>query len=604
MQHLFLLSIGPVQEFIAAARRTRDLWAGSMLLSSLARRAALALRQEHQATLIFPAQDDLNTHDVVNRIVARLADGADPHEVGTQVEERVRAELKQWMSTVFDNRQRITWPDDPSYRQRAEAQMADLIEIVWVAVPLLDDVPQTRRHLDAAMMARKYTRTFHQPSWALEVPKSSIDGRRESVIDDREFDADYDPAPFANKTERLLALYGAGPAERLSGVDLFKRHYRARDEQADFPSTSHFAALPMLWRAHTAGLDVRQGLDAYLQALRAAYALQAGNRRLNMLKLDPRFSSPVTLNDYDASILFASRLAEELDGQALSNAQAALATYLHASVDDQPEPYYAILMADGDSMGEVIDRQPDLEQQRQLGLALDAFAAGVRGIVEDPDLYRGALVYAGGDDLLAFVPLDSVIDCATALHASYAEKMQAFGATLSVGIAICHHLEPLTDALRLVHEAEDLAKARMGKNGLAIILSKRAGVDTTISGGWDSPFVTRLQLLIDRFQQDAIPDGVAYELRSLDERVGATLPPTALVAEAGRILQRKRGARGTQRIASDDLALLTTALAAESGNLKDGRPVRGIDQLADELIVAREIARARGTLLAEKGAPV
>jgi len=37
------LSIGPVQTFISAARRTRDLWAGSALLSALAAAAARAL---------------------------------------------------------------------------------------------------------------------------------------------------------------------------------------------------------------------------------------------------------------------------------------------------------------------------------------------------------------------------------------------------------------------------------------------------------------------------------------------------------------------------------------------------------------------------------
>ena len=41
--HLLLVTIGPVQEFIAQARRTRDLWYGSHLLSELARAGARAL---------------------------------------------------------------------------------------------------------------------------------------------------------------------------------------------------------------------------------------------------------------------------------------------------------------------------------------------------------------------------------------------------------------------------------------------------------------------------------------------------------------------------------------------------------------------------------
>ena len=41
--HLLLVTLGPVQDFIAQARRTRDLWYGSHLLSELGRAAARAL---------------------------------------------------------------------------------------------------------------------------------------------------------------------------------------------------------------------------------------------------------------------------------------------------------------------------------------------------------------------------------------------------------------------------------------------------------------------------------------------------------------------------------------------------------------------------------
>ncbi|MDM7323637.1 MAG: type III-B CRISPR-associated protein Cas10/Cmr2, partial [Thermus sp.] len=40
MNHLLAISLGPVQEFIATARRTRDLYAGSRLLSEAAAEVA------------------------------------------------------------------------------------------------------------------------------------------------------------------------------------------------------------------------------------------------------------------------------------------------------------------------------------------------------------------------------------------------------------------------------------------------------------------------------------------------------------------------------------------------------------------------------------
>ena len=53
-EYVIVIGIGPVQTFIAAARRSRDLWRGSWLLSELSKACALSL-QEAGATLIFPA---------------------------------------------------------------------------------------------------------------------------------------------------------------------------------------------------------------------------------------------------------------------------------------------------------------------------------------------------------------------------------------------------------------------------------------------------------------------------------------------------------------------------------------------------------------------
>ena len=55
---LVTLSLGPVQSLIADARRTRDLWGGSWLLSEAARAAARALHERHPECLIFPCPDN------------------------------------------------------------------------------------------------------------------------------------------------------------------------------------------------------------------------------------------------------------------------------------------------------------------------------------------------------------------------------------------------------------------------------------------------------------------------------------------------------------------------------------------------------------------
>ena len=70
--YLILVSIGPVQEFIAQARRTRDLWYGSELLSELSRSVARSLA-DSGAELIFP--HSAAARNVANKILARLEYG-------------------------------------------------------------------------------------------------------------------------------------------------------------------------------------------------------------------------------------------------------------------------------------------------------------------------------------------------------------------------------------------------------------------------------------------------------------------------------------------------------------------------------------------------
>lgn len=60
MSHLIIVHIGPVQDFIATARRSRDLWFGSWLLSELSKAAARSIvDQEDNLTRYFAETTNL-----------------------------------------------------------------------------------------------------------------------------------------------------------------------------------------------------------------------------------------------------------------------------------------------------------------------------------------------------------------------------------------------------------------------------------------------------------------------------------------------------------------------------------------------------------------
>lgn len=592
-ESLLLITIGPVQEFIASARRTRDLWFGSWLLSELSREAALYLSDAKVGgRLIFPhGHEQLQDRsvDVVNRIMAVLPNHEQANDVANGIDQAVRTRLTKIRDEAFAQ---IPGLRDIAVRERAETQVAELLELYWVVVPFEGDYQVGREALEAALAARKNTRSFGQPGYSAAEPKSSVDGQRESVVPETKYPARGDDvAQKAVKIAALFKQYGAGQAERLSGVDLLKRHGLRSDGRGDFPSTSHFAALPLLSRLEQSfSQEAARRWSEYLTTLGPLVNLyELGNQRTSL---------PI-VGRYDASLLFEERLTElTTNDNEQKTAVHALRHFLQAFTGGKPpEPYYALLHADGDNMGRVIDHlaAKGVEQHRAFSRQLDIFARSVRATVESAN-HRGALIYAGGDDVLAFLPLDTALGCAADLAERFRTMMQPFtitvdgksiAPTLSAGLAICHHIEPLSDALNLARRAEKEAKQIEGKDALAIILSKRSGVDTLIKGRWTDGFVQRLMDATTLHSSEALPDGAAYDLRDLDVRLthGNNTPNQALLAkEAVRILKRKRGNRGQTELPQHFLDDVAAAL-------QNGRSTR---QLADELVVAREFARARG----------
>lgn len=586
MPYLFLAHIGPVQDFIASARRSRDLWFGSWLLSELSKAAAAAIAASGSGSLIFPSPpppsenargpsltrpnipelEPNSDFNVANKVLA-LIEG-DPAALGDAVRaatlDRLRAIRKVAYASIHG----------PFNEDIARKQVDDLLEFYWAAVPFDPpaDYRAAREQLEAVMAARKATRNFGKVTWGSSQPKSSLDGQRESVIPEDQYD---------RLTRReLFEQYGVRPGERLDGVGLLKRHGERRGDPRFF-STSHVAALPLLARLPA---SAKPAVDAYVAALR-----DLGMDKPNQVP----GKGHSAFGTHDGHLLFEERLAEQLEGAALADARRLLRDFLETQLQGKrPRPYYALLRADGDRMGQAIERIDDMKRHQELSARLAEFAGEAKRLVED---YDGWLIYSGGDDALAFLPLHQALPCAAKLARAFRGPMSAFDTdtpgvhpTLSVGIAVAHHLDPLSDALELAAEAERAAKRT--RNAVAVTVSKRSGVDRTVSGAWGK-LDTRLEKFIGLHLADAVPDGAAFELATLARRL--TVDPkdpahksltAAMGAEAVRILERKQPEGGRQKqIARKNLEELKALTEADDVS---------IGQLADELIVAREFARA------------
>lgn len=603
MGYLFLVNLGPIQSFIANGRRTRDLWFGSTLLSELSKTAAWAITQNPEGVnkLIFPKpeheREDLkeNSHfAVANKIVAYIE--GDPTVLGASVCESVQRRLKALNASMYRELERAARENNLPERQIenlidltvANKQVDEMIDCVWVAVEYVegkDDYAEKRDKLEQWLDARKSTRNFSSVTYGSNQPKSSIDGQLESVVH-TSFYPPRDAEPKVKRQEALkrYRIFRIGPSEYLSGVDLLKRRGRFQREQKGeaqdtFLSTSHIAAISYLKRLEQLFAQSEENerekiskswenyIDAIQQAISGLKAQRDPNEALaSVLEKIPekyaKYQKNSVLERSDGALLFEERLREDFPDSGQFRVISDALNNFFKTVEQptvRPHPYYAILRADGDGMGELIDRQaqvgPDFAGHQEVSRKLTAFAGTVEEIVEKE--CEGTLLYSGGDDVLAFLPLHTVLFCARRLSQSFKMTLVFAGEekppSLSVGIAIVHHLSLLRDSLDQAKYVEEVqAKGVPGKDVLAITLYRRSGEEYSVKDkleelddylAWLTPYFMSIPSEPDSaWQRISLPKGTAYELRETALRLTSfadTTPASDVAAREERKVQQK-----------------------------------------------------------------
>jgi CRISPR-associated protein Cmr2 len=517
------LSIGPVQGFVAQSRRTRDLWGSSYLLSFL---SAHAMRGISAAggRLVRPSVSDNPLYgwvcasesgssgpgeaprigSVPNHFVAELADGADPAAVAQAAVAALEAAWQRVHQAVWQR-----FVEAPSSRGLGTAeiwarQTTSFWEVLWVA----GDSAAT----GGLLARRKHWRSQRLPDepgdkCTLMPDFQELSGlvRGQSRAAREQQDA------FWDCLRRDVGPLDLRPDERLCAIALVKRLFpkMARDaigwelDVTRWPSTAQLAATPWLRRV---SLAAPPEAAAFAAALRSAVPPEA-------LKLSPRALPALAdlrgpLLGLDANYLQTTFLADERltpfakadagqrrqpERQADNRAQELiqLLKKLQDARDDQgvrlgsAPVFYALLLADGDRLGQLVGSLGG----ETVGRALAAFTAAVPAIIQ---IHDGVTVYAGGDDVLAMLPVPSALACAAALSEAYAASFQKFKAearaTLSAAIVFAHVRLPLSAVLDRAHHLLDhVAKDQNGRDSLAVAVLKRGGLNSLWTSTWRRP---------------------------------------------------------------------------------------------------------------------
>ncbi len=246
--YLVALSVGPVQSMIEAARRTRDLWCGSWLLAESAKAAALVLHNRQKGCLIFPCpdnpdielartgkprDDDANIANIL-RAQIELPDEASVRALVAEAKKSAEDRLAELCQKARSDAGNL-----PFHEDLWEAQTADILESFAAWVEIKDnDYTNASERLGSLLAARKATRDFVPAASSAEgvgfgIPKSSLDGARESVINLSHEERKQ------KKYQTALRKLGMSGGEELDALAVAKR--RAGDAE-QFTAYSRLAA--------------------------------------------------------------------------------------------------------------------------------------------------------------------------------------------------------------------------------------------------------------------------------------------------------------------------------------------------------------------------
>lgn len=467
---LVLLSVGGVQRFISESRSTADVAGASKIVQRQAQRAAQFVQDRLAGSpdpcgLIFPAAAE--AVGVTNKIVFLAEAGAGPG-IAKAAADEVTKDWRAELEAIFKSNPA---PDTPG--------MPDL---AWVSVTgTVDDggYGELWEATQQEMVGRRRARVF-EPITFMQRKLCAQSAGLPAV-----------PAPQGRPAhERNEALSVAGWAKRVAAGQRF-------------PSTVSIASSAFrdgLLKLAATDSDVAAKLREQVEKLNGALdvlGLHTDGAKLRSVSppvglegLAGRLGAWVTPERWDVSGIareYGTEPNEQMVRRARKAASALTAIAKKAGIP-APSPYFAIVIQDLDRLGPALGHL-DRDQQRVVSRQLSDLAREQQRFLKEQHPLA-VLVYAGGDDLLAFCPASEALRLAEAIRLQVRKTFtngplatagpDGAPITASTGVVFAHMSNPLQDAVRSAQQAIAHAKeARRlrgpARDAIAVVVRRRGG---------------------------------------------------------------------------------------------------------------------------------
>ncbi|MBN1800546.1 MAG: type III-B CRISPR-associated protein Cas10/Cmr2 [Candidatus Lokiarchaeota archaeon] len=509
--YLFVYTFGPVQSFIAQARKVVDFRNGSKFLAYLTdkilksfwnRIRASDILEEGACQLVFPNE---SIRSKPNRFIAKLQcnteDSADEEinalgnelvstlsKTITSAFDSIRTKLVKYSQIVDINSEKLEEHKD---------QIKSFFEHYWVSIPFNESLSfkDNYRNLENWLGAIKNERLVNQIRETGEVgSKCDLCGQQNALYFYREEKA------FRGEHSIIFDMYRRyifNPREGFCAVCLLKR---------------------MLEEARVISKDNRNENKLPINSTSGACIghLLRDNRLKNAFeKYVDLFKPDKRRNFFDEHYYFKENTSAEKIKKALSTTNIQFKAEMDEIIANLPKnveewfsgnqdvfentlwsKYYALIMYDGDDMGKWIsgsylNDDAKLESfQINLSKMLGDYSETLRNAF---DRHGGIVVYAGGDDNCGFVNIVNLFDLMNELKDNFPRFESILDknsystnkkSTPSCGICIAHYKEPLSKVIEMARKMEHHAKQAQDKDSVSIAVIKHSGETLTSRFKW------------------------------------------------------------------------------------------------------------------------
>ena len=504
-KYLFLFSISPVQSFISQARKTKDLYAGSILLSNFVKEQINYLKNKKpEIEVVFP---NIKSESLPNRFVVKIS--AESEQTIFELGQGLQKNFQEILKKEFDKLSpKVAIGSNKDIYLK---QILNTFETYWAAIELKDDYKECYLTLEKIHAAAKNIKRFKQIKE--QGRKCSLCGERNAY-----FYGDYKCPSFVDKNLAIRIPNSNimfTKKEVLCTVCAIKRF-----QKVEFPSI-------------------------------AEIALKGTIKEMDIQKIP-----------YDAELFYDENLTERffeknnIPIKKLQEIKKIRNEILNARglKSSQLPKYYALIMFDGDNMGKLLageylrDKSKLEEFHKGLSEALSENAKNAKDIV---DRY-GKTVYAGGDDFLGFVSLKNLMPALKELREEFKKSvndklsdMINQEITMSAGIAIAHYKTPLKTVLDWARAMEKEAKESGGRDAFAIAVLKHSGeIHKTVWKWFDEEKsnIERIEVILKKLIEKKFSTNFIYTLEEefirLSEEKNSTHYKKQFQVELRRLLAK------------------------------------------------------------------